>query len=195
MTRASRRLRRRGRPPKEYPRRGRRPVPIERDPQRFELACWWAFHEMGCGPFDAARRALLATKGGPITLQDVEGVLHMASCTIPLPRPFDPLDPDKGLRRLAAKARRVRPEPWLIKSAALVQGLITFVATNNVTGITLAYDGLIALGWGPTIMGLAQRIETALRSNLPPAELEKLSPAVRRLLAEARRRKKVEQGI
>ena len=166
--------------------RGRRLVPIERDPQRFELACWWAFHEMGCGPFDAARRALLATKGGPITLQDVEGVLHMASCTIPLPQPFDPLDPDKGLRRLAAKARRVRPEPWLIKSAALVQGLITFVASNNVTGICIARDALIRLGWEPIIMGLAQRIEAALRSNLPPAELDKLSPVVRRLLGELR---------
>ena len=33
-------------------------VPIERDSQRFEIACWWAFHGMGCGPYDAARRAL-----------------------------------------------------------------------------------------------------------------------------------------
>lgn len=42
------------------------------------------------------------------------------------------------------------------------------------------------LGWGPTIMGLAQRIEAALGSNLPPADLAKLSPAVRRLLAGLR---------
>jgi len=46
--------RKRGRPPGA--------VPIERDPQRFEIACWWAFVEMGLGQFDAARRALLAER-------------------------------------------------------------------------------------------------------------------------------------
>ena len=167
-------------------RRGRPSVPIERDPQRFEIACWWAFHGMGFGPFDAARRALLATNGGPISMEDVEGVLIMASAKIPLPQPFDPLDPDKGLRRLSAKAKRAKPSEWLIISSGLVQALITFIATNNMTGIATACDGLMKLGWGPTIMGLAQRIEAALGSNLPPADLAKLSPAVRRLLAGLR---------
>ena len=176
-------------------RRGRPPVPIERDPQRFEIAAWRAFHKDGCGPFDAARRALLAIKGGPITLEDIEGVLRRAAATVPLP-PFDPDDPDKGLRRLAAKAKRAKPEPWLVNSAALVQGLITFIATSNTTGIALAYDGLIKLGWGPTIMGLVQRIEAALGSNLAPAEFENLSPAARRLLANLRQQpKKVSHSI
>jgi hypothetical protein len=44
------------------------------------------------------------------------------------------------------------------------------------------------------ILGLADRIEAALKSNLPPAEIEKLSPAVRRLLAELRQRPKSERG-
>jgi len=167
-------------------RRGRPSVPIERDPQRFEIACWWAFTEMGLGKFDAARRALLATKGGPITLEDIEGVLVRASATIPLPQPFDPEDPDKGLRRLSAKAQRAAPSPWLINSASLVQGLITFIAAGNMIGVCFAYDGLLRHGWGPVILGLADRIEAALKSNLPPAEIEKLSPAVRRLLAELR---------
>jgi hypothetical protein len=165
--------------------RGRPPVPIEQDPQRFELAAWWAFHEDGCGPFDAARRALLAVKGGPITLEDVEGVLHRASATVPLP-PFDPDDPDKGLRRLAAKAKRAKPEPWLVGSAGLVQGLIIFTRENNMIGIAAAYDGLVKLGWEPIIVGLAKRVEAALGSNLAPADAEKLSPAVRRLLAKLR---------
>jgi hypothetical protein len=165
--------------------RGRPPVPIERDPQRFEIACWWAFTQSGLGSFDAARRALLAVKGGPITVQDIEGVLHMASATIPLP-PFDQLDPDQGLRQLAAKAKRAKPEPWLVNSATLLQGLITFVGTSNMTGICLALDGLEKLGWRPVIMGLAERIETALSSNLPPVDFEKLSPAVRRLLSKLR---------
>src|SRR5262245_20383157 len=103
MTRASpARIARRGRPKGSV-------TAIERDPQRFEIACWWAFHGMGCGPFDAARRALLAVKGGPITLEDIEGVLVLASATIALPQPFDPDDPDKGLRRLSAKAKRAKP--------------------------------------------------------------------------------------
>ena len=171
-------------------RRGRPRVPIERDPQRFEIACWWAFHEMGLGKFDAARRALLATKSGPITLEDVEGVLIRASATIPLPQPFDWADPDKGLRRLSAKAQRAKPAPWLINSAGLVQGLITFIASNNMTGVCLAYDGLLRLGWAPTILGLADRIEMALKSNLPPAQIEILSPAVRHLLADLRPKQK-----
>ena len=113
-------------------------------------------------------------------------MLVKASATIPLPQPFDPEDPDKGLRRLSAKAKRAKPSEWLIISSGLVQALITFIATNNMTGIATACDGLMKLGWGPTIMGLAQRIEAALGSNLPPADLAKLSPAVRRLLAGLR---------
>jgi hypothetical protein len=176
-------------------RRGRPKSSIELDPQRFEVACWWAFHEMGCSPFDAARRALLAVKGGPITLEDIEGIRVLASAKIQLPQPFDPLDPDKGLRRLSAKAKRAGPEEWLVHSAGLIQGLITFIVSNNMTGICVAYDALIRLGWGPVIMGLAQRIETALKSNLPPADLNKLSPAVRRLLAGLRPEQKSEGPI
>jgi hypothetical protein len=137
--------------------------------------------------FNASRLALLATdvEGGPLTVEDIEGVLRKASATIPLP-PFDQLDPDKGLRRLAAKAKRAKPEPWLINSAGLLQGLITFIRTNNMTGICLTLDGLDRLGWRPVLMGLTKRMEAALGFNLPPADLEKLSPAVRRLLAKLR---------
>ena len=63
------------------------------------------------------------------------------------------------------------------------------------TGIATASDGLIRLGWGPTIMGLVERIETALKSNLSPADFDKLSPAVRRLLAELRPERESEGGI
>ena len=45
---------------------------------------------------------------------------------------------------------------------------------------------LVALGWRSVILGLAKRVEAALQSNLPPADLKKLSPAVRRRLAELR---------
>jgi hypothetical protein len=106
----------------------------------------------------------------------------------------NPLDPDKGLRRLSAKAQRAKAAPWLFKSAGLVQGLIIFIANKNMTGLAIASDELLRLGWGPTIMGLARRIEAALGSNLPPADLEKLSPAVRRLLANLRAQPKKVRG-
>ena len=171
-------------------RRGRPRRSIENNPERFAIACWWAFTEIGLGKFDAARRALLVIKGGPIGLEDIEGVLIKASATIRLPQPVDPDDLDRGLRQFSAKAQRVKPSRWLIQSAGLVQGLITFIARGNTTGICIAYDALIRLGWGPTILGLADRIEAALKSNLPPADIEKLSPTVRRLLADMRRKPK-----
>jgi len=31
-----------------------RPVPIEQDPRRFEVACWRAFYARGTSSFDAA---------------------------------------------------------------------------------------------------------------------------------------------
>src|SRR5262245_46422908 len=98
MTRAS--------PGRVARRRGRPKWSIEHDRERFELAAWWAFHGLGCGSFDAGRWAKLAVTSGAITLGDLDGVRTLAAATIELPQPFDPDDPDKGLRRLAAKAKR-----------------------------------------------------------------------------------------
>jgi hypothetical protein len=185
--------RRRGGP---RPGSGRAKVPPEQDPQGFEIACWWAFTEEGLGPFDAARRALLAVRGGPFTVEDIEGLAHLANAAIPLPQPFDPLDTDKGLRRLAAKAKRATerepPSEWLNRSAGTIGALLVFSRENNSAGICAALDGLIELGWAPVILGLAKRIEAALGSNLAPADVEKLSPAVHRWLAERRATKKID---
>jgi hypothetical protein len=49
-----------------------------------------------------------------------------------------------------------------------------------------ALDKLMELGWRAVILGLAKRIEAALQSNLAPADLEKLTPAIRQWLAERR---------
>jgi hypothetical protein len=169
-------------------------IPIEQDPQRYEIAAWVAFVGEGVGPFDAARRALLAVRGGAVSVSDIEGLLHVASAEIPLPQPFDPLDPDKGLRRLAAKAKRAAkrepPSEWLNRSAGTIGALLVFVRESNVAGICAALDILTELGWESVIQGLVKRIEGALGSNLAPADLEKLSPAVRRWLAERRAAKK-----
>ena len=175
---------------------GRRETPIEQDPQRFEVAAWWAFVGEGLGPFDAARRALLAVRGGPFSVSDIEGLLRVASAEIPLPKPFDPDDQDKGLRRLAAKAKRAAerhpPSEWLVRSSGALRGLLCFIRQRNTTGMCLTLDMLDELGWRPAILGLAERIEAAAGSNLPPADLEKLSPAVRRWLAERRAEKKID---
>jgi hypothetical protein len=172
---------------------GRRKVPIEEDPQRCEIATWWAFVEEGFDSFDAARRALLAVKGGPFTVEDIEGLALLASAEIPLPQPFNPEYPDKGLRRLAAKAKRVTerepPSTWLNRSAGTIRALLAFIRENNSAGQCAALDILIALGWGPVIWGFVKRINDALGSNLAPADLEKLSPAIRRWLAERRAEK------
>jgi hypothetical protein len=190
---AERQTSRRGGP---RPGSGRAPIPPEQDPQRFEIAVWWAFTEEGLGPFDAARRALLAVKGGPFTVEDIEGLAQLANAEIPLPKPFDPLDPDKGLRRLVAKAKRATErEPqseWLNHSAGTIGALLVFSRDGNTAGICAALDILIELGWGSVIQGLAKRIEAALSSNLAPADLERLSPAARRWLAERRAAKKID---
>jgi hypothetical protein len=176
------------------PSSGRPKVPPEQDAQRFEIACWWAFVEEGLGSFDAARRALLAVRGGPFTVEDIEGLAHLANAEIPLPTPFDPLDSDKGLRRLAAKAKRATerepPSEWLNRSAGTIGALLVFVRESNTAGECAALDILIELGWGPVILGLVKRIQAALGSNLAPADLEKLSPAVHRWLAQRRAEQK-----
>jgi hypothetical protein len=168
-------------------------VPIEMDSQKFEIAGLLALVEEGYGPFDAARRALLAIRGGAFKVEDIEGLLQVATAEIPLPQPFDPLDRDKGLRRFAAKARRVtKRQPaseWLNHSAGAIGALIDFVRDGNQPGMSAAIDKLIELGWAPVIQGFVWRIEAALGSNLAPADVERLGPAARRWLAELRQQK------
>src|SRR6516164_4397982 len=98
----------RGGPPDA--KRGRPPVPIERDPRRFEIACIWAFLGFGLGPFDATNRALMVVRGGPISMADVMGVLRLSQMPVPLPEAED--EPNAAERRLFAMAKRRRAEPW-----------------------------------------------------------------------------------
>jgi hypothetical protein len=64
-------------------RRGRPSVPIEDDPDRYRLAAWRAFHADGYSSFNASRLALFATdaEGGPITIEDIEGLVSKASAS------------------------------------------------------------------------------------------------------------------
>jgi hypothetical protein len=62
--------------------RGRPPVPIERDPLRFQIACIWAFLGFGLGPFDATNRALMVVRGGPISMSDIMEVLRLSQVSV-----------------------------------------------------------------------------------------------------------------
>jgi hypothetical protein len=148
-------------------RRGRPPVSIERHPQRFEIACIWAFLGFGAGPFDAANRSLMVVRGGSINMSDIMGVLRLSQVSVPLPEVKD--EPNAAERRLFATAKRQRPESWLVESSALIQGLIIFIGTHNLTGACMCLDNLLLRGWRPVLAGLAKRIETMLQSNIPPA--------------------------
>jgi hypothetical protein len=162
-------------------RHGRPPVPIERHPQRFEIACIWAFLGFGLGPFDATNRALMVVRGGSISMADIEGVLRLSQMSVPLPEAKD--EPNAAERRLFATAKRQRPEPWLVECSAFIQGLIIFTGPPvNVTGSCLCLDHLLLRGWRPVLAGLAERIETTLKSNIPPADLAALGPQARKLV-------------
>jgi hypothetical protein len=178
---------------------GRPSVPIDRHPQRFEIACLWAFLGFGVRPFDAAKRALMIVRGGPISMADIEGVLRLSQVPIPLPQVED--EPEAAARRLFAMAKRQRAEPWLVHSAALIQGLIVFIGTRNITGACTCLDNLLLRGWRPVLTGLAARIETMLKSNVPPDDLAVLGPEARKLVERLtgikfrRRHRKGEPGI
>jgi hypothetical protein len=158
-------------------------VPIERHSQRFEIACWWALVGFGFGQFTAARLALAIVRGNSTSMADVEGLLRLSQIDIPLPLP-NPDEPNAQLRRLAAKALRQSASGWLVHSSGLIQALAVFHDDPGATCLCL--DELLRLGWRPVLSGFAQRIETALKSNVPPADLEELSPAAHRLLARVR---------
>ena len=46
----------------------------------------------------------------------------------------------------------------------------------------MCLDNLLARGWRPVIVGLAGRIETMLRSNIPPADIAELGPEARKMV-------------
>jgi hypothetical protein len=162
---------------------GRPPIPIERHPQRFEIACIWAFFlGFGLGPFDATRRALMVVRGGPISMADIEGVLRLSQVSIPMSEAKD--EPDAAERRLFAKAARREPEPWLVESSAFIEGLIIFIGAGNITGACTCLDNLVLRGWRPVISGFAERIKAMLESNIPPADLTTLGPEARKLVEQ-----------
>ena len=132
QSRRQRRLSRRGRGRPQGSR-----VRLSSDPQRFALATWLALHETGFGPYTAAYlAAVLIESEGRITIENVEDVLvnvsaELGSRTTTLVRRADRL-----VRKASESFPRVSDTErgWLGQSAGSIQGLLHFVAENNVAG-------------------------------------------------------------
>lgn len=173
----------RKRPDKLKPRRGRpkgSTVPIERDRQARAVACWWAFREFGFGPYEAAHLAATVVSDQPIKLEDVEGLLRVASTEIK--RTASSFE--KHIDTLVRKAERHPPgsSSWLAASALAIKALILALRKNNTAMACWMLDVLIRLGWKDQLARLTARITEALKSNVPPRDTP-LGRAGRALLA------------
>jgi hypothetical protein len=171
-------------PPKK--RRGRpkgSTVPVERDRHGGFTACWWAFTDpkvkLGLGPYEAGYLAALVTSANPIRLEDVEGLVTVASTEIA--RTASTLD--KHIDTLVRKAKRVPPtsSTWLQASVLAIKALIMAMRMGRVDEACFALDGLVMLGWGPDLSCLTARIREAAKSNVPPRE-DKLGRCGRQLV-------------
>ena len=79
------------------------------DPERFALAAWWAFDQLGLGPYRAAYLAVLLIESNePITAPTIEGTLTRMS-TVWRERPTTTFG--RHADGLLRKARRVLPVP------------------------------------------------------------------------------------
>jgi len=152
--------RRRGRP------KGTK-LTLARDRQNAAIALWKAFRVLGYGTHEAGYLALMVVGGAPIQLEDVEGVLTVASTTIK----YKASTLDKHVNALARKAARASDhDPWLVASTAAIRGLIRGIRTNRIELAAYMFDVLIELGWRVVLARFWARIQTALRSNIPPHE-------------------------
>jgi hypothetical protein len=145
-------------------------IPLERDPQRFEIAVWQGIHLDGHGPYTSAHWAAWVTSRKPIKLEDVEGLLTVAGTEIE----FTASNLDKHIDRLARKAESipVDSDPWLHASALAIKAFILARRTRNMEMECYLLDVLLSLGWRDVIERLIARINDMLKSNIPPREGE-----------------------
>ena len=108
------------------------------------------------------------TSAEPIRLEDVEGLVTVASTEIA--RTASTLD--KHIDALVRKAKRMPPtsSTWLQASVLAIKALILAMRMGRVDEACFALDGLVMLGWGPDLSRLTARIREATKSNVPPRE-------------------------
>jgi hypothetical protein len=187
--RRQRRVERRGRPAGSY-------ASLFKDRQRFSIAAWLALEPI-VGPHAAARGAIVwIEEKAPITIQDVEGMLHVAGADYVPATPSEDLN-DRA-RTLARKARLVtsratkRELSWLCQSSGALAALARFMADGDAVGIATTLELMREVGWGEILDRVGRRLTPALRSNFLPYE-GPLTARVRRLLAAMQAQEKLSQ--
>jgi len=183
LARRQRRLKRKGRPIGSH-------RSLLADPRRFSIAAWHAFSD-AIGSHPAARLAVvLLEETTPITLEDLEGVLVVASSSYKPPPTADnnyTLDDrafDLARRgKLVADRATKRELDWLVACSGALHAVVSFIAADDAAGASRALEILRGAGWTEVIEHVRRRFEDALRSNFPPFE-GRLRAAARQLLAE-----------
>jgi hypothetical protein len=146
-------------------------VPLERHRQRHQIAIWNGFRLCGYGPTTSTYWAAWATSDKPIQLEDIDGLLTVASAVIPhtastLEKHFD------GLARNAKRTTSEQADNyWLAASSLAIKALILAARTGNTEVYCGMLDVLIELGdWRDVVARLADRVIAASKSNVPPRE-------------------------
>src|SRR5262249_54349572 len=131
-------------------------IPLERDPQRFEIAVWHGIHLDGHGPYTSAHWAAWVTSKKPINIEDVEGLLTVAGTEIE----FTASSLDNHIDGLVRKAESipVDSDPWLHASALAIKAFILARRTRNMEMECHLLDVLLSLGWRDVIERLIARI-------------------------------------
>lgn len=154
---------------------------------RFELAVWLAFTELGMKPYTAAYlTTFLIASHQPIDTESVEGILLKSSTTFSSLTASRVIGHADRIRRHAPVAvSRASDEEfaWLTHSAGLIVALLKFTARNDARGIITTLNLLNEAGWTETLMLIRNRIHDSLLSDFPPAE-GPLSRTVKRLLRD-----------
>jgi hypothetical protein len=182
LARRQRRLKRKGRPIGSH-------RSLLADPRRFSIAAWHAFSD-AIGSHPAARLAVvLLEETTPITIEDLEGVLVVASSSYEPPRAAKKYTLDDRAFDLARRAKLVadratrREMDWLVTCSGALRAVVFFIAANDAAGASRALEILRGAGWTEVIEHVRRRFEDALCSNFPPFE-GRLRAAARQLLAE-----------
>ena len=165
--------------------RGRPPgkVPFLKSDRRFEVAIYVAARSNEMPTYQAGRAALMLMRSvTPITNASLTADINIASAIHHAPV-------DKNVEHLIAHAEGVMSRAggaeylWVTNSAIYFGALARCVATGQRVGADISLRGLIALGWRDVLVRIWNRLEPALRSNLPPFD-GVLRPATKRQIAK-----------
>lgn len=173
------------------------PASLFKDPHRFAIAAWIALAP-DLGTLETARFVtVLIEEDTPIRIEDVEGLRLLISA--PFKPPTLGVVLDEVARKLQQKAKLVRGRAagsemrWIETSASALRLLVYLFVRDDVPGMRRQLDILRNAGWGKISERIGRRLETALKSNIPPRD-DPVGPKIRRAL-DALRREQSSQPI